>query len=397
MPRSFSRTRGFTLIELLVVIAIIAILAAILFPVFAKAREKARQTSCLSNQRQIATGILMYVQDNNELLPSVGNIWTSAFPTSNATKCLDVATLGNAFVYNAQLDGIPLQQVTAATTTTSGINHDVTACFLTADGATTEATAANLIPAVSDFNASNTAYTDADIAKSRHNGNYIASFVDGHVALCGGTSASAINVITGFGTAALTIPPTATRMGTLNLNMQTQASGALAAISFSNNPYPQIIPAGGARFSNPSVSANDNWWNGLGTWVVGNSNTGNYTDVLGVAGGGGAPNGGYGASLYNCAAGDNIHFTVKATGGVSEKLDIYYLDDGPFPLKLTVSSAILGTQSVTYTDTNGPFPSSCYDWPVTFCTSANDVVTITLTETTADCYNLYVGGAVLNQ
>ncbi len=55
--------RGFTLIELLVVIAIIAILAAILFPVFARAREKARQASCLSNVKQITLGLLMYAQD----------------------------------------------------------------------------------------------------------------------------------------------------------------------------------------------------------------------------------------------------------------------------------------------------------------------------------------------
>jgi prepilin-type N-terminal cleavage/methylation domain-containing protein/prepilin-type processing-associated H-X9-DG protein len=61
--------RGFTLIELLVVIAIIAILAAILFPVFAKAREKARQTSCLSNIKQIALGMIMYAQDYDETLP----------------------------------------------------------------------------------------------------------------------------------------------------------------------------------------------------------------------------------------------------------------------------------------------------------------------------------------
>ncbi|GAB4464129.1 MAG: hypothetical protein OHK0029_33750 [Armatimonadaceae bacterium] len=68
-----SRQKGkkfaFTLIELLVVIAIIAILAAILFPVFAQAREKARQTQCLSNQKQWGTAILMYTQDYDEMYP----------------------------------------------------------------------------------------------------------------------------------------------------------------------------------------------------------------------------------------------------------------------------------------------------------------------------------------
>jgi len=58
--------RAFTLIELLVVIAIIAILAAILFPVFARAREQARKTTCLSNLKQIGTAALMYVQDYDE-------------------------------------------------------------------------------------------------------------------------------------------------------------------------------------------------------------------------------------------------------------------------------------------------------------------------------------------
>ena len=70
------RRRGFTLIELLVVIAIIAILAAILFPVFSQAREKARQASCLSNEKQIALGILMYMEDYDETFP-VNNYWNS--------------------------------------------------------------------------------------------------------------------------------------------------------------------------------------------------------------------------------------------------------------------------------------------------------------------------------
>src|SRR6266542_1267021 len=67
-----SRT-GFTLIELLVVIAIIAILAAILFPVFAQVRDRARMTSCGSNMRQLALGVMMYTQDNDETLPMVTN------------------------------------------------------------------------------------------------------------------------------------------------------------------------------------------------------------------------------------------------------------------------------------------------------------------------------------
>src|SRR5579883_1098116 len=76
------RSYGFTLIELLVVIAIIAILAAILFPVFAQVREKARQTTCASNEKQIALDILQYVQDFDEIIPH------NEYGTSNSFRQL---------------------------------------------------------------------------------------------------------------------------------------------------------------------------------------------------------------------------------------------------------------------------------------------------------------------
>src|SRR5438046_381782 len=73
----FALRRAFTLIELLVVIAIIAILAAILFPVFAQARESARMSACLSNEKQIGNGLMMYLQDYDERLPAAD--WGNAY------------------------------------------------------------------------------------------------------------------------------------------------------------------------------------------------------------------------------------------------------------------------------------------------------------------------------
>ena len=80
--------RGFTLIELLVVIAIIAILAAILFPVFAKAREKARQTSCLSNVKELGLGALMYVQDYDEKFVRTSGADMVAWAAANTVGCV---------------------------------------------------------------------------------------------------------------------------------------------------------------------------------------------------------------------------------------------------------------------------------------------------------------------
>ncbi len=92
---------GFTLIEILVVIAIIAILAAILFPAFARARENARRASCQSNMKQIGLGIMQYAQDYDEGLPAIynaapatGGYWTGAIqPYTKSTQILQCPSL----------------------------------------------------------------------------------------------------------------------------------------------------------------------------------------------------------------------------------------------------------------------------------------------------------------
>lgn len=142
------KSSGFTLIELLVVIAIIAILAAILFPVFAKAREKARQISCLSNEKQIGLGIIQYSQDNDEILVSAwyggngyqrsdvtpGNIkykWMDAiYPYVKSTQVFHCPDYNNDIAGACDANGcatgqyVPYQQFgVAAGTTTPDDNH----------------------------------------------------------------------------------------------------------------------------------------------------------------------------------------------------------------------------------------------------------------------------------
>jgi len=107
-----TRTRGFTLIELLVVIAIIAILAAILFPVFAKAREKARGTSCLNNEKQIVTSLLIYSQDHDELLPTADTMWGSLGLDKGVLICPTLGTkITNGYCYNSLIAGKALGEL----------------------------------------------------------------------------------------------------------------------------------------------------------------------------------------------------------------------------------------------------------------------------------------------
>lgn len=183
--------KGFTLIELLVVIAIIAILAAILFPVFAKAREKARQTGCTSNQKQIATAIAIYTQENDETMPGTAftkdplllaandsttitnaqcTAWRDAL-SDVSPKIFDCKSKGGdggmgapEYGMNCYIFGASLGQLT-----------DPSSTILTADVAGTVRAAATGVIFRND-NALTTQGFD-----TRHSSGVIASFVDSHV------------------------------------------------------------------------------------------------------------------------------------------------------------------------------------------------------------------------
>ncbi len=180
---SSSKHRGFTLIELLVVIAIIAILAAILFPVFSKAREKARQTQCTNNQRQIALAISMYVQEHDETLPDAATIWQSIKLSSslqpsnlaaqttqaNVTRCPDKTSVPNGYAYNGYLSLLNMGDTSII---------DPTELFLIAD----------------TKSISNIAWSNSDIDDMRHASSFISASLDGHVAMTPSTGLATWNI-----------------------------------------------------------------------------------------------------------------------------------------------------------------------------------------------------------
>jgi prepilin-type N-terminal cleavage/methylation domain-containing protein/prepilin-type processing-associated H-X9-DG protein len=156
------RRAGFTLIELLVVIAIIAILAAILFPVFARARAKAKQSSCLSYTKQLALATIMYASDYDETFPRVGDWYTAIEP----------------YVKNRQIFLCPEDSTANGRTGASGfklsygINGNV--CGYTTTNV--EAPATTLL----EFDATVTSSTDGTGCAYVHNDVANFSFCDGH-------------------------------------------------------------------------------------------------------------------------------------------------------------------------------------------------------------------------
>ncbi|MEI6520454.1 MAG: prepilin-type N-terminal cleavage/methylation domain-containing protein [bacterium] len=156
----YNKKHGFTLIELLVVIAIIAILAAILFPVFARAREKARQTTCTSNQRQITATMMMYAQDHDEIMPSSLNVWQTVSIDPEVLVC---PTLGsstpNGYVYNSYLSETGI-----------GTWPSPSDIFTTADGNIT-----------STYGGYRNLYVKPNDLDYRHTSKFVMSYLDGHV------------------------------------------------------------------------------------------------------------------------------------------------------------------------------------------------------------------------
>src|SRR5438874_12306579 len=100
-----NRRPGFTLIELLVVIAIIAILAAILFPVFARARESARRSTCMSNLKQVGTSTMMYLQDYDETYPSGLVLAVPGPDTGGSFAVMYDKTPKTSVVYSGNIEG----------------------------------------------------------------------------------------------------------------------------------------------------------------------------------------------------------------------------------------------------------------------------------------------------
>ncbi|MHB0939329.1 MAG: type II secretion system protein [Armatimonadota bacterium] len=151
------RACGFTLVELLVVIAILGILLYVLSPVLAKAREKMRQSTCLSNQRQIAMAIIMEVRDINERFPTSEEVWGAIALNSDVLICPTSDEEQNSYGYNAALSGVAMASITSVTTTivTGDARHNLPG---------------NII-------------TTPDQYDRRHNGSFIAGFVDGHTEL----------------------------------------------------------------------------------------------------------------------------------------------------------------------------------------------------------------------
>lgn len=200
------KSSGFTLIEILVVIAIIGILASILFPVFSRARERARCVSCVSNLQQLSLALFQYTQDYDGLLPTttvgsvgvnlIGWVYYTAWPAQDTPGSFDV-TKGNLYTYvkNTQVYLCPSDTMGQAAGDSYAINHCVTDQYKISAGQNGPKHLANfqspsniaMLAEETFLPGSATSSTDdgfigyAKHMSNRHDGGSNISFLDGHV------------------------------------------------------------------------------------------------------------------------------------------------------------------------------------------------------------------------
>ena len=224
MSTSNPNLRGFTLIELLVVIAIIAILAAIIFPVFSSVRENARRTACLSNEKQLGLAFTQYTQDFDELLPSqscgpagankMGWILYSTFGTVGTDPVYDV-TQGSIYSYvkSKQLYLCPDDGAGKSAGNSYATNSclaGANACSVGVDtgkslAAITSPTQTMLLCEEIDAAGQNSATDDAyfllgaNTLQNRHRGGCNIAFVDGHAKYYSSPDDYALRLTTGDG------------------------------------------------------------------------------------------------------------------------------------------------------------------------------------------------------
>ena len=315
--REFRSQRGFTLIELLVVIAIIAVLAAILFPIFAKAREKAWQSTCLSNQRQIAAALAIYLQDNDETFmpgpnttPADNTVWSTKLPSlpADVFHCPSTSDPGSASTPNYGLNFALYAQ------TLGNLPNPAN------------------IPMIADYSALNARASyqivdwDNDI-DTRHATGVILACLDGHVireGMPGSTSIASMTVpiVSNLGVlVSRGYTPYVNLPMALDLSSLVSGRAAGSAVCVDVTAMPTGTYCSSTATSAPAIyleaelQDNDNWnhaYNWINLWGTTAYNTSNASSapgvIVGLGGGGNSTYVGYGpvsAQYYSLSHGYN--------------------------------------------------------------------------------------------
>ena len=259
-----SKQRGFTLVELLVVIAIIAILVAILLPVLNKARESARQTQCLSNQRTLAMAIMLFVQNNGETMPSASQWMTGLGLDAKVYNCPDAPKTANGgtpnnFGYSSVMftgtiagtTGLPMNSVIE---TNGGPVQDPASILLTADYSAGSVdtvgynqTTGVVIPANGAFY--NILCEDKNL-DPRHSKGVVASYLDGHVSYCSPIAQQGIPPV----------PPCTATSGFADYNQPTTP-----LLDYAYWVFPTTITSFPVAPISPTPSSTPYYWNNGGT------------------------------------------------------------------------------------------------------------------------------------